>query len=131
LFLDGHLIAIIKAARRISVISCLPALGPFLKDRLGLDDVMQYLIPAEQGSKAKLGVDSGSGVHYPDTFQKLQTELTGRHAGRLFLVAAGILGKFYCETIKTYGGIALDVGSLVDGWLGKATRPGYDHRLQL
>ncbi len=44
--------------------------------------------------------------------------------GKLFLVAGGILGKFYCGRIKGSGGVAIDVGSLVDMWMGAETRPG-------
>jgi hypothetical protein len=49
----------------------------------------------------------------------------------LFLVAGGLLGKFYTATIRRHGGIALDVGSLVDAWTGRHTRPGYDDKLKL
>ena len=42
------------------------------------------------------------------------------------LIAAGTLAKFYAATVKAHGGIALDVGSLVDGWMKIASRPGYE-----
>ena len=35
---------------------------------------------------------------------------------RLFLVAAGILGKIYCQQIKQQGGVAIDIGSVLDSW---------------
>jgi len=38
--------------------------------------------------------------------------------GKLFLVGAGFLGKIYCDLIKRHGGIALDVGSMMDRWAG-------------
>ena len=33
-----------------------------------------------------------------------------------FLVGAGVLGKIYCDRIKARGGVALDVGSILDSW---------------
>ena len=36
--------------------------------------------------------------------------------GTLILVAAGVLGKIYCDKIKSKGGIALDIGSILDMW---------------
>jgi hypothetical protein len=46
-------------------------------------------------------------------------------AGELFLVAGGLLGKIYCDRIKRSGGVAIDIGSLIDAWLGAPTRPGF------
>ena len=43
--------------------------------------------------------------------------------GMLFLVGAGLFGKVYCEEIRKQGGVALDVGSLLDAWLGIESRP--------
>ena len=37
-------------------------------------------------------------------------------SGKLFLVGAGIFGKYYCALIKSMGGVALDVGSVFDSW---------------
>jgi hypothetical protein len=43
--------------------------------------------------------------------------------GMIYLVGGGLYGKLYCEHIKSQGGIALDVGSLLDAWLGIPSRP--------
>lgn len=52
-----------------------------------------------------------------EVMQALDQDVEG-----LYLVAAGVLGKTYCHTIKERGGIALDIGALVDYWLGFRTR---------
>jgi len=36
--------------------------------------------------------------------------------GRVYLVGAGILGKMYCDVIKQRGGVAIDIGAVIDGW---------------
>ena len=42
--------------------------------------------------------------------------------GHVFIVAAGYLGKSYCARVRDRGGIGLDLGSIVDEWLGYDTR---------
>ncbi|MEE9272335.1 MAG: hypothetical protein V3U57_03585 [Robiginitomaculum sp.] len=42
--------------------------------------------------------------------------------GTLGLVAGGAIGKIFCETIRAHGGVALDVGSMADYWVGAKTR---------
>lgn len=116
---------IISQARNISLISCLEDLPDLLKYKFNLDGIKFYRIPGEQGSRQILGEKTVAGIHYPDEFHRLQAELSHPHHGRLFLVAGGILGKIYAATIRRCGGIALDVGSIVDAWTGRATRPGY------
>ena len=44
--------------------------------------------------------------------------------GEVHLVGAGFLGKFFCDQIRTKGGIAIDIGSQADRWANHATR-GY------
>jgi hypothetical protein len=41
------------------------------------------------------------------------------------LVAAGILGKIYCDVIRAAGGVAVDIGHVADLWAGRETR-SYD-----
>jgi hypothetical protein len=125
LYSGGYLEKIISQARNISLISCLEDLPDLLKYKFNLDGIKFYRIPGEQGSRQILGEKTVAGIHYPDEFHRLQAELSHPHRGRLFLVAGGILGKIYAATIRRCGGIALDVGSIVDAWTGRATRPGY------
>lgn len=44
------------------------------------------------------------------------------YRGAPYLVAAGLMGKLICEKIRRNGGIAIDIGSIVDGWSGLNTR---------
>ena len=127
----GQLERIVRHARRVSVISCLPELPELLRRSFELEEVALYRIPGEKGSAAALGIDAVAGSHYPDLFAKTQRDLERTHDGRLVLVAGGILGKFYAETVKAFGGVALDIGSVADGWACKMTRPGISARMGL
>jgi len=42
--------------------------------------------------------------------------------GAVFIVGAGILGKIYAHLIHQRGGIAIDVGSVLDGWAHVSSR---------
>lgn len=53
-------------------------------------------------------------IHWKITNAKIES--MGDLRGRLFLVAAGLLGKHYCNKIKLQGGVALDIGSVLDSW---------------
>ncbi|MDY6885713.1 MAG: hypothetical protein SWL02_18320 [Pseudomonadota bacterium] len=58
-----------------------------------------------------------------EVFPYIMEMLKGRNSkGHVYLVGAGILGKVYCHQIKKSGGIALDVGSVPDVWVGKPSR---------
>jgi hypothetical protein len=59
---------------------------------------------------------------WPDYFGRLREELTVRQPGEVFLIGAGLFGKELCIKIKEEGGIALDMGSALDGLAGKVTR---------
>jgi hypothetical protein len=57
---------------------------------------------------------------YPDSYKEIEREIRefGDLNGHLFLVGAGILGKWFCELVRRNGGVAIDIGSLYDTWLG-------------
>ena len=61
-----------------------------------------------------------------DRYREILRDLVVPEPGAIFLVAAGLLGKVYCARIHELGGIAIDIGSLADGWMGygRDTRPG-------
>jgi len=64
--------------------------------------------------------------HYPLVFKKILKELERDLSGKVFIVGAGPLGKIYCARIKENGGIALDMGAVLDSWGNFHSRP--EHR---
>ena len=56
--------------------------------------------------------------HYPDVYERLRREIAPPFEGALYLVGAGAFGKVYCDWVRARGGIALDIGSIFDGWAG-------------
>ncbi len=57
--------------------------------------------------------------HYPTLYPEIESKINVKRRGDVFLVAAGYLGKHYCNIIKKKGGIGIDIGSIFDGWAGK------------
>ncbi|WP_288586685.1 hypothetical protein [uncultured Methylobacterium sp.] len=124
LYREGYLGEILREQSQVGLISCHAQAPDVLKRVFGFDDVEFYKTPGEKQNVHLLGELATEGQHYPDRFHHIMTALRRPLQGKLFLVAAGLLGKFYCDQIKLSGGIAIDIGSLIDGWMGIDTRPG-------
>lgn len=113
---------ILKDLDEISIISCHEGLDIYLRQRFGINAVATYPIPGE--SRYTILFDQNPAEnHYPEVFNSIIKILPSVSRGRVFLVGAGFLGKIYCDVVKQNGGIALDVGSLLDYWAGYQTRP--------
>jgi hypothetical protein len=61
-------------------------------------------------------------TRYDDLIEAEIPRMLSRWPGLVVLVGAGVLGKIYCRRVKELGGIALDIGSLMDLWAGLRTR---------
>ena len=96
-------------------------LGALLGERLGIADVRSWIIPGE-GRLQDMVADAEFGAHFPTVYDRTLAELSVPRPGAVFLVAGGLLGKIYCDRIKQLGGIAFDIGAVVDAWMGHNTR---------
>jgi len=108
----------------LGIISPHPDLAMRLGARLGIADTVGYVIPGETRLPSQSGLTRGVG-HFPGRYHELLCELSVPYCGAVFLVAGGLLGKVYCHRIGSLGGIAIDIGSVADAWMGYgSTRPG-------
>ena len=111
---------LIREAENVSLITCYPNLLPQLHARFGVDSGEVLLIPP-QAANIKGTPDA---VHFPDTYKKIVEAIRKEGRGQqLFFVGAGLVGKLYCDEIRQAGGMAIDVGSLMDVWVGEGVRP--------
>jgi len=60
--------------------------------------------------------------HFPDVFEAVLEEIHRGDFAGLSLVGAGPCGKAYCDAIRAAGGVALDIGSIMDLWADRRTR---------
>lgn len=127
LWRSGAMERILRSQQEIGLISCHAGLPEIIQKRFDIRNIDFYKIPGEKMHSNIIGDGAVKGIHFPDRYTEIMATFDGsRIDGKLFIVAGGILGKFYCDKIKQCGGVAIDVGSLVDGWIGANTRPGYD-----
>lgn len=127
----GLIEPILRRARRLTVISCLVGLDDLIRRRFELEEVELLAVPREHVAPHLRAAEHVAGAAFPDAYEAVMRKLATPHGGRVFLIAAGTLGKFYAVQIKRHGGIALDLGSLVDGWMRLPSRAGYDDSLAL
>jgi hypothetical protein len=107
--------------RDVTCITCRNVQAPLMN--LGVKSVKFFYLPPQR--RPCMGRNwSGTERHYPDRYSALSGELeaAGDLHGRIHLVGAGGLGKIYCMWVKQHNGIAIDIGSVFDGWAQLPTR---------
>jgi len=70
-------------------------------------------------------------AHFPEVYEQLRAEIRPPSRGALYLVGAGVFGKVYCEWIRRRGGIAIDIGSVFDGWANVRVRDRLERRREI
>jgi hypothetical protein len=118
---------ILKDVDELYCITC-RNIGSKIENNFNIKKVITYLIRGEKyafTSNLKSNYIKWNGTnHFPDDYLKIIDWLSSTHTqGKVFLVGAGGLGKIYCNIIKKYGGVGIDVGALFDGWAGVMSRP--------
>lgn len=115
---SGAVFRALSEQKRIGLISCRSRLPRMLEDLFGVS-VAFYQIPDMFEQLPAAQTVTG----YAERFEQiLQLRLVDR-PGMLFLVGGGLYGKLFCSLVKSQGGVALDLGSLLDAWLGIPSRP--------
>ncbi|BBK37810.1 hypothetical protein STAQ_28880 [Allostella sp. ATCC 35155] len=108
-------------AGEVALVTGRTDLDAALHRRFGLAVRRTHRVPPER--KYRRDAAEAARPHYPDGFAEVTRALAVEvRPGEVVLVAAGILGKAYCATVRAAGGIALDIGSAADHWCGHATR---------
>jgi hypothetical protein len=122
--LRDELPMLLAGQQRVSVVSCRD-IGATLEADHGLADVTVYQVPSQYVVRDVDGTYEAA-LHdvpiWPDFHQRLHSEIKVHDRGEIFLVGAGLFGKNLCIRIREQGGIALDMGSTLDGIANKVTR---------
>jgi hypothetical protein len=109
----------------IGLVHCSRTLPVKIRDMFGIE-VESLLVPEKAIHMThfeKLTALLVDAHHYPRAFRAVSRQLERPLDGKLFFVGAGLVGKKYLEIIKRNGGVAIDVGALLDAWDGRPTRP--------
>lgn len=118
-FLDnGGYDTLLQDRRDLNYISCRD-LDKGFKKKWNIKTVNKFIISPEM----KFTSGYNGEHHYPTQFNKISRWMDCRNTeGELLLVGAGVVGKIYCNWWRDRGGIAFDVGAVLDVWAGKVTR---------
>ncbi len=115
LLASGALATILERVPSVGLVTARPELVEMVARRFGVR-TSAVVVPDKF-------IESGEGErHIPDRYHTIRSELDFPE-GSLVLVGAGIPGKVYCQWLKESGCVAIDIGSVFDAWIGKASRP--------
>ena len=116
--------AILERQHRVSVISCRDV-KPRLMSTYGVEDVRVFQVPSQYVVRDVDG-EYEAAMHdvpiWPEFYEDLRDTISVRERGEVFLIGAGVFGKDLCTRVRDLGGIALDLGSSLDGMADKVTR---------
>jgi hypothetical protein len=114
LWSNGLLDKVIDAAPRVVLVTCRNVDEAFC-ERYGKRPVVLEVPPESN--------PTGHPNDHLDCFGEYRaTVFAMAQPGDLWLVGAGVLGKVYCVEARSRGAVALDIGSVFDGWAGQKTR---------
>jgi tetratricopeptide (TPR) repeat protein len=111
-----------EGAGDIVAVSCHSGLPQAMRSLFGANVARNILIPPRHASLAAFGLREMGPRILPEVLDDLIAELDGDLRGRLVLVGAGYAGKCIVQAARDRGAVALDLGSVLDYWLGIATR---------
>lgn len=113
---SGAMTRILSDRSTVGVIGCRD-LEERLKSTFQIKNVKTWIVRGENGFPG-----TQAEPHWPDGFHRVMETLEVAERGQPFLIGAGFLGKIYCHRVKELGGVAIDVGSLLDAWAGIDSR---------
>jgi len=121
---DGTLAEAVAAAERVVLVTGYAEAAEYLAGRTGAN-IACVRIPSERKpsvpTEVRAADEPGKHLLRFAAIRDEVRELSG--PGVLVLVAGGLLGKVYVHDASSSGAVAIDIGAVVDGWLGLSTRP--------
>lgn len=76
-----------------------------------------FIVPGDSRNFSHGGHSDEPVCQYPHFLNEADAQISAENQdGRIWLVAAGYVGKRYIQTIRDRGGVAIDLGSLADFW---------------
>lgn len=115
-----HYGKILNNRPHLGVISAYPELSHVLQATFNIGNVEFHQIPIQAVFVPT--AERRDNGHYPDAFERIAESIRPTVPGMPYIIAAGLLGKKYAVLVKKRGGVALDVGSIAEVWLGKPCR---------
>jgi len=116
---------LLHGLRDVVLVSCHERLADWMEQRFDLKIAGHVCLPPDRVTGPYLA-KGYEGPSLPTHLDDAIAQLGDLPRNRLVLVGAGILGKLFVNEARARGGIALDIGSIFDHWLGLRTRSYLD-----
>jgi hypothetical protein len=110
----------------LTIINASPTVRATMEKHLGIA-IEQIRMPEKHIVRSRWPDDSGEAA-FPDAYERVAKQLDRPLSGKVFVVAAGLVGKSFCHLIKANGGVAGP--RRVAGCLGRSIDPACDLREQ-
>jgi hypothetical protein len=117
---------LLRTGDEIVLVSCHAGLPDMVQRRFGARVVKHVLIPPGDSMLEIQHRALSDDELPPRSIDRVLDELGDTPRGRLVLVGAGYAGKIIIDEARNRGGIALDLGSIFDRWMGANTRSYQD-----
>ena len=115
--------ALLAGMRDVVCVSSHEGLPDVLKAKFGVESARNITLRSAFSLRSTVEQAQNAYV-LPEQCEDVVAALGQNLAGSLVIVAAGYLGKWIAYQAALRGGVALDLGSIPDYWMGKRTR-GY------
>jgi Tfp pilus assembly protein PilF len=106
----------------VVAVSCHAGLPDAFRERFGAKIGKNIVVPPRHASLASFGMTEVGPKILPEVMDETIAQLDGDLAGKMVIVGAGYAGKAIVREAKKRGAVALDLGSVLDYWIGAATR---------
>ena len=117
---------LLRPRDEIVTISCHKSLPDALRSRFDVTVVRNIIIPPRHYSLSAFDSADCEPGRLPDVLGATIDQLEDWPRGRMVLVGAGYAGKVVLAEAARRGGVVLDVGSMLDYWVGMRTRSFQD-----
>lgn len=118
----GHFDAILRHAKTVCLVTCRDVEQQFAARFPWLDTVHRIDVPHEYQAEPGRAYTER---HWPEGYWRIMDEIQRTPAG-VYLVGAGSPGKVYAvHAAQQHGAVALEIGSLFDGWAGMTHTRSY------
>jgi hypothetical protein len=110
---------ILRETKRLVIVSSRDVKERLLLKFPNIESIEQHLIPGEQQYESK----KNETRNFPEIIENIRNLIKSKpRKGELLLYGAGFVGKIIGLDFSNCGGVAIDIGSVFDSWVGKNTR---------
>lgn len=121
---------LLDSAGEVVLVSSHPELADWLRDHFRVEVAGNLVLPPDRVSGPLLKHRATENRGLPEILDQVIAELGELPRNRLVLVGAGYPGKLLVAIARARGGIALDLGSIFDYWLGLRSRSYLDWNVE-